>query len=127
MFQLITTINGVIRVFMEQTTADIIKSHQISQAFLIWPSELKDRSAGTITTQLSSAACLVSNVSLCFEKSTLRLKSVTIHVVKSFYAQKRIQFFWIVDRSYAILIDFLLLLFIKEYDSFLIKIYSLGM
>lgn len=78
---------------MEQTTADIIKSHKISQAFLIWPSELKDRSAGTITTQLSSAACLVSNVSLCFEKSTLRLKSVTIHVVKSFYAQKRIQFF----------------------------------
>lgn len=71
MFQLITTINGVIRVFMEQTTADIIKSHQISQAFLIWPSELKDRSAGTITTQLSSAACLVSNVSLCFEKSML--------------------------------------------------------
>lgn len=35
MFQLITTINGVIRVFMEQTTADIIKSHKISQAFLI--------------------------------------------------------------------------------------------
>uniref|UniRef100_G1NIV2 Androglobin n=1 Tax=Meleagris gallopavo TaxID=9103 RepID=G1NIV2_MELGA len=43
------------QVFMVQSTADIIKSHQISQAFLIWPSELEDKSAGTITAQLSAS------------------------------------------------------------------------
>lgn len=63
MFQLIITISKVIREFLwKQTTAVIIKSHQISQAFSAHPDELKEGSIGIIATQLSTVACLISDV-----------------------------------------------------------------
>lgn len=49
------------------------------------------------------------------------------HFPNKTYAQKKIQFLWIVDRSDPIFIDLLLLLlFIKWCESMLIKIYSLA-
>lgn len=53
MFQLITTISRIIREFLwkQTTTAVIIKSHHISQAFSAHPDEQKEGSIGIITVQ----------------------------------------------------------------------------
>lgn len=65
----------------KKPTAVIVKSHQISQAFSAHPDELKEGSVGIITTQLSTVACLVSDMSLYCENATLKHNMVTIHVV----------------------------------------------
>ena len=66
----------------KQTTAVTIKSHQISQTFSAHPDELKEGSVGIITMQLSTVACLISDMSLYCENGTLKHNMVTIHAIK---------------------------------------------
>jgi len=83
MFQLITAISRVITEFLwKQTTAVIIKCHQISQAFSAHPDELKEGSAGIITMQLSTVACLASDTSLYCENAMLKHNMVTMWLKK---------------------------------------------
>lgn len=106
-----------------------------------------ERSAGIITTQLSTVTFLISYVSLYCENATLKHNTYTIHVIKNMlrlhsynfklswelfswdcyfpnktYAQKWIYFFNIAKTEQSDFYRF----FVYESDSLLIKIYSLG-
>lgn len=78
-----TAISRVIREFLwKQTTALIIKSHQISKAFSAHPDKLKEGSIEIIRAQLSTVACLISDMSLHYKNAALKHNMVTIHMVK---------------------------------------------